>query len=258
MALTDGLRADSVAFMKRTVVMARLAPVTPMFRFPSWFTERKSPAVFSGVVTARGPRLDRHGAVRSPALECATLDHAGQPLQRPHGEQDVLGEDEVARLLAYLLNREPQPTREPRGGSRGEGGHVDDVVAVPGSVEDLAERLVFVERLRERPDKVIAIGEKAQRTRPLGDGWRLTGVVDYRHCYPAFPNVPRTIKSSNPFCNILQGSLIMASAKPATHSVHLKTLTTRLGLRMSIQRTVQEYCPTSLPADEVWPTRSEQ
>src|SRR5215210_4942717 len=34
-----------------------------VLRFPSWFTERKSPAVFSGVVTARGPRLDRHGAV---------------------------------------------------------------------------------------------------------------------------------------------------------------------------------------------------
>jgi hypothetical protein len=47
------------------------------------------------------------------------------------------------------------------------------------------------------------IGEKAQCTHPFSDGWRLTGVVDYRHCYPAFRNVLGTIKSSNSSCKVV-------------------------------------------------------
>ena len=38
--------------MERIVVIPRMAPVTSMFRFPSWFTERKSLAAFSGVSAA--------------------------------------------------------------------------------------------------------------------------------------------------------------------------------------------------------------
>jgi len=45
-------RADSVAFMERTVVMPRMAPVTNMFRFPSWLTECRRLAAFSGVSEA--------------------------------------------------------------------------------------------------------------------------------------------------------------------------------------------------------------
>jgi len=59
-------------------------------------------------------------------------------VRAPYTEQDVLGEDELARLLVYLLARESQPPWEPGGGRCGEGGHVDGVVTVPGGVEDLA------------------------------------------------------------------------------------------------------------------------
>ena len=45
-------RADLVAFMERTVVMARMAPVTNMFRLPSWLTDRRRLAAFSGVSEA--------------------------------------------------------------------------------------------------------------------------------------------------------------------------------------------------------------
>ena len=45
-------RADSVAFMERTVAMPRMPPVTNMFRFPSWLTERRRLAAFSGVSEA--------------------------------------------------------------------------------------------------------------------------------------------------------------------------------------------------------------
>src|SRR5918995_4343992 len=42
-------RADWVAFIERIVVIPRMAPVTKMFRFPSWLTDRRRLAAFSGV-----------------------------------------------------------------------------------------------------------------------------------------------------------------------------------------------------------------
>src|ERR687897_1573874 len=47
-------RADLVAFMERTVVIPRMAPVTSMFRFPSWLTDRRRLAAFCGVSEAGG------------------------------------------------------------------------------------------------------------------------------------------------------------------------------------------------------------
>src|SRR5215210_778399 len=43
-------RVDSVAFMERIVVMPSMAPVTRTLMFPSWFTDLRRPAAFSGVV----------------------------------------------------------------------------------------------------------------------------------------------------------------------------------------------------------------
>src|SRR5215208_3003023 len=86
----------------------------------------------------RGSRFDRDGAIRSLASKGTTLYHAGKTGQCPYGEQDILGEDEATCLLVYLLAREPEPPGEPRCGRRGEGGYVDDVVAVPSGVQDLA------------------------------------------------------------------------------------------------------------------------
>src|ERR671910_2357940 len=45
-------RADLVAFIERIVVIPRMAPVTSMFRFPSWLTDRSRLAAFSGVSEA--------------------------------------------------------------------------------------------------------------------------------------------------------------------------------------------------------------
>ena len=65
-------RADWVAFMERTVVIPRMAPVTNMFRFPSWLTDRSRLAAFSGV-SEEGVVPDSIGTAPSGAWPVSAL-----------------------------------------------------------------------------------------------------------------------------------------------------------------------------------------
>jgi hypothetical protein len=65
-------RADLVAFMERTVVIPRMAPVTNMFKFPSWLTDRSRLAASSGVSEA-GVVPDSIGTAPSGAWPVSAL-----------------------------------------------------------------------------------------------------------------------------------------------------------------------------------------
>jgi hypothetical protein len=73
-------RTDSVAFMERTVVIPRMAPVTNMFRFPSWLTDRSrlGPAQAS---RRRASFLTRSALPRRGlARERPALNHTRKPI----------------------------------------------------------------------------------------------------------------------------------------------------------------------------------
>ena len=65
-------RADLVAYMERTVVVPRIAPVTNMFKFPSWLTDRSRLAASSGVSEA-GVVPDSIGTAPSGAWPVSAL-----------------------------------------------------------------------------------------------------------------------------------------------------------------------------------------
>jgi hypothetical protein len=58
---------------------------------------------------------------------------------------------------------------------------------VPGSLgsaleeENFAKRIFLMKRPVEYSNKLVAVGEKAQRTRSFSDGWRLAGIIEVAH-----------------------------------------------------------------------------
>src|SRR5215207_294365 len=97
------------------------------------------------------------------------------------------------RLLADLF-----PAVEPLAGVGLEKPDEERLAVTPAAMEeeDLAERVVFVECSRERPNVLIAVGEKTQRTRPFGNGW-LAKYGDFCFTFPKNSYNLRLLKSKH-------------------------------------------------------------
>ena len=116
-------------FMERTVVIPRIAPVTNMFKFPSWLTDRSRLAAFSGVSEA-GVVPDSIGTAPSGtwpvrALPWITL---ASPVRAPTPNRMSLARTRLRVCWSISLPEEPEPSREPRDSRRRERGHIDGVV----------------------------------------------------------------------------------------------------------------------------------
>src|ERR671911_560982 len=101
-------RADSVAFMERTVVMPRMVPVINMFRFPSWLTDRSRLAASSGVsdagVVPDSIGTDPSGAWPVRALPWITL---ASPVRAPTPKRMSLARTRLRVCWSISLPESP-------------------------------------------------------------------------------------------------------------------------------------------------------